>query len=264
MPATGAPGYDAGHEQDRTLKVTDRRARILVVDDDARLRDLLQRYLGEQGFDVRVAADGTAMGRLLARNAVDLIVLDLMLPGEDGLALCRRLRGTGESVPIIMLTARGDEVDRIVGLEMGADDYLPKPFNPRELVARINAVLRRRLPTGPPGAPSAEAATVVFGPFTLDLATRTLTREGALVALTSGEFALLRALVAHPGKPLPRDRLMELSRGRELEAFERSIDVQVSRLRRIVEHDPAKPRYIQTVWGFGYVFVPDAIEGVRE
>jgi two-component system phosphate regulon response regulator OmpR len=246
------------------LKVGERRARVLVVDDDARLRDLLQRYLGEQGFEVFVAADGAAMSRWLARNAVDLVILDLMLPGEDGLALCRKLRGAGEAVPIIMLTARGDEVDRIVGLEMGADDYLPKPFNPRELVARINAVLRRRPPPAPPGAPSTEEATVAFGPFVLDLATRTLARDGVSVALTSGEFSLLRALVTHPRQPLARDRLMELARGRELEAFERSIDVQVSRLRRIVEDDPARPRYIQTVWGFGYVFVPDSGNGVRK
>jgi two-component system phosphate regulon response regulator OmpR len=246
------------------LKVGQRRARVLVVDDDARLRDLLQRYLGEQGFDVFVAADGAAMGKWLARNSVDLVILDLMLPGEDGLALCRKLRGAGEAVPIIMLTARGDEVDRIVGLEMGADDYLPKPFNPRELVARINAVLRRRPPPAPPGAPSTEEATVAFGPFVLDLATRTLARDGVSVALTSGEFSLLRALVTHPRQPLARDRLMELARGRELEAFERSIDVQVSRLRRIVEDDPARPRYIQTVWGFGYVFVPDSGNGVRK
>ncbi|MET0217009.1 MAG: two-component system response regulator OmpR [Burkholderiales bacterium] len=237
--------------------MADGRTRVLVVDDDARMRDLLHRYLGEQGFDVLTAADAAAMRTLLAKENFDIVILDLMLPGEDGLAICRKLRGAGESVPIIMLTAKGDEVDRIVGLEMGADDYLPKPFNPRELVARINAVLRRRPPTPPPGAPSVDEAIVHFGSLTLDLATRALARNGEVIPLTTGEFALLRALVTHPRQPLSRDKLMELARGRELEAFERSIDVQVSRLRRIVEDDPARPRYIQTVWGFGYVFIPD-------
>jgi two-component system phosphate regulon response regulator OmpR len=237
--------------------MVDGRTRVLVVDDDARMRDLLHRYLGEQGFDVLTAADAAAMRTLLAKENFDIVILDLMLPGEDGLAICRKLRGAGESVPIIMLTAKGDEVDRIVGLEMGADDYLPKPFNPRELVARINAVLRRRPPAPPPGAPSVDEAIVHFGSLTLDLATRALARNGEAIPLTTGEFALLRALVTHPRQPLSRDKLMELARGRELEAFERSIDVQVSRLRRIVEDDPARPRYIQTVWGFGYVFIPD-------
>ncbi len=237
--------------------MADGRTRVLVVDDDARMRDLLHRYLGEQGFDVLTAADAAAMRTLLAKENFDIVILDLMLPGEDGLAICRKLRGAGESVPIIMLTAKGDEVDRIVGLEMGADDYLPKPFNPRELVARINAVLRRRPPAPPPGAPSVDEAIVHFGSLTLDLATRALARNGEAIPLTTGEFALLRALVTHPRQPLSRDKLMELARGRELEAFERSIDVQVSRLRRIVEDDPARPRYIQTVWGFGYVFIPD-------
>jgi len=237
--------------------MADGRTRVLVVDDDARMRDLLHRYLGEQGFHVLTAADAAAMRTLLAKENFDIVILDLMLPGEDGLAICRKLRGAGESVPIIMLTAKGDEVDRIVGLEMGADDYLPKPFNPRELVARINAVLRRRPPTPPPGAPSVDEAIVHFGSLTLDLATRALARNGEVIPLTTGEFALLRVLVTHPRQPLSRDKLMELARGRELEAFERSIDVQVSRLRRIVEDDPARPRYIQTVWGFGYVFIPD-------
>jgi two-component system phosphate regulon response regulator OmpR len=237
--------------------MSDRKKRVLVVDDDGRLRELLPRYLGAQGVDVLVAADAGTMTKLLARETVDIVILDLMLPGEDGLAVCRRLRGTGETVPIIMLTAKGDEVDRILGLEMGADDYLPKPFNPRELVARINAVLRRQPPAAPPGAPSADAETVSFGLFTLDLATRALRREGDAISLTTGEFALLRALVTHPRQPLSREKLMELARGRELEAFERSIDVQVSRLRRVIEDDSTKPRYIQTVWGFGYVFVPD-------
>jgi two-component system, OmpR family, phosphate regulon response regulator OmpR len=233
------------------------KTKILVVDDDLRLRDLLNRYLGEQGFAVRTVADAHGMDKLLAHERFDLLVLDLMLPGEDGLSICRRLRGTKNTIPVIMLTAKGEDVDRIVGLEMGADDYLPKPFNPRELVARIHAVLRRQAAVGPPGAPAADGAPVSFGGMTVDLAKRTLTRGGKEVALTTGEFALLKVLVTHPRTPLSRDKLMELARGREYEVFDRAIDVQVSRLRKLVEPDPAKPTYIQTVWGFGYVFVPD-------
>ena len=233
------------------------KTRILVVDDDQRLRDLLVRYLGGQGFEVLAVPDATGMDRQLGRERVDLIVLDLMLPGEDGLAICRRLRAQAGAPAIVMLTAKGDDIDRIVGLEMGADDYLPKPFNPRELVARINAVLRRRQPAGPPGAPGAQDERHAFGAFVLDLATRSLTREGKDVPLTTGEFSVLKVLVQHPRQPLSRDKLMELARGREYEVFDRAIDVQISRLRKIVEDDPAKPRHIQTVWGFGYVFVPD-------
>jgi two-component system, OmpR family, phosphate regulon response regulator OmpR len=231
--------------------------KILVVDDDRKLRDLLTRYLGEQGFAVKAVEGAEAMDRALAREMYDLMVLDLMMPGEDGLAICRRLRGTGNLLPIVMLTAKGDDVDRIVGLEMGADDYLPKPFNPRELVARIHAVLRRRPPAPPPGAPTTAEDAVSFGSVTVNLATRVLQRDGKETPLTTGEFALLKALVQHPRQPLSRDKLMELARGREYEVFDRSIDVQVSRLRKLVEEDPAQPRHIQTVWGFGYVFVPD-------
>ena len=237
--------------------MTEPKTKILVVDDDVRLRDLLNRYLTEQGFTVRAVADATDMNRQLARERYDLMILDLMLPGEDGLSICRRLRGGGEKMPIIMLTAKGDDVDRIVGLEVGADDYLPKPFNPRELVARVQAVLRRRPPSAPPGAPTADQQTVEFGAFKLNLAARNLTKNGTDVPLTTGEFALLKVLVQHPRAPLSRDKLMELARGREFGAFDRSIDVQVSRLRKLVEPDPAKPAFIQTVWGFGYVFIPD-------
>jgi two-component system phosphate regulon response regulator OmpR len=233
------------------------RQKVLVVDDDLRLRDLLKRYLGEQGFAVDTVPDAAAMERQMQRVRYDLMVLDLMLPGEDGIAICRRLRAGEERIPIIMLTAKGDDVDRILGLEIGADDYLAKPFNPRELVARINAVLRRQAPPPTPGAPSANPKLVSFGPFQLDLGTRALTRDGANVPLTTGEFALLKALVEHPREPMSRDKLMELARGRELEHTDRSIDVQVSRLRRLLGEDPQGPRYIQTVWGFGYVFVPD-------
>jgi len=233
------------------------KTRILVVVDDQRLRDLLTRYLGEQKFEVRAVADAGAMDKYLARERYDLIVLDLMLPGEDGLAICRRLRAAGTAPAIIMLTAKGDEVDRIVGLEMGADDYLPKPFNPRELVARIQAVLRRKPRAGPPGAPDAADGLHRFGAFEFNPATRELKRDGKPVALTTGEYSVLRVLVQHPRQPLSRDQLMELARGREYEVFDRSIDVQISRLRKLLEDDPAHPRHIQTVWGHGYVFVPD-------
>jgi two-component system, OmpR family, phosphate regulon response regulator OmpR len=232
------------------------RYRILLVDDDARLRELLTRYLQEQGFSVKAVTDATGMDRALHREHYDIMVLDLMLPGEDGLAICRRLRAAGSKLPIIMLTAKGDDVDRIVGLEMGADDYVPKPFNPRELVARIQAVMRRQ-PQTLPGAPTMEDEIVSFGRNTINLGKRTLTRDQEEISLTTGEFSLLKVLVQHPRQPLSRDKLMELARGREYGVFDRAIDVQVSRLRKLVEEDPAKPRYIQTVWGFGYVFVPD-------
>ena len=233
------------------------RQKILVVDDDLRLRDLLKRYLGEQGFAVDTVPDAGAMDRQMGRVRYDLVVLDLMMPGEDGFAICKRLRAAGDKIAIIMLTAKGDDVDRIVGLEIGADDYLAKPFNPRELVARINAVLRRQAPQETPGAPSPEADNVEFGPFRLDLDTRSLARDGEPLPLTTGEFALLKALVQHPREPMSRDKLMDLARGREHESYDRSIDVQVSRLRKLLGEDPSQPRYIQTVWGFGYVFVPD-------
>ena len=233
------------------------KTRLMVVDDDVRLRDLLNKYLTEQGYTVRTVGNSADMDRYLARERHDLLILDLMMPGEDGLTICRRLRGAGDNIPIIMLTAKGDEVDRIVGLEVGADDYLPKPFNPRELVARIQAVLRRCPAAAPPGAPTTDNEIAVFGEFSLNLGTRSLTRGGVDITVTSGEFALLKVLVQHPRTPLSRDKLMEMARGREAGAFDRSIDVQVSRVRKLIEADPAKPAFIQTVWGFGYVFIPD-------
>ncbi|WP_145964511.1 osmolarity response regulator transcription factor OmpR [Veronia nyctiphanis] len=233
--------------------------KILVVDDDMRLRALLDRYLSEQGFQVRSVANADQMDRVLARESFHLMVLDLMLPGEDGLSVCRRLRQANNTMPILMLTAKGDEVDRIIGLEMGADDYLPKPFNPRELLARLRAVLRRQTKELP-GAPSAEDKIVTFGEFRLNLGTREMFKGDELLTLTSGEFAVLKALVTHAREPLSRDKLMNMARGREYSAMERAIDVQVSRLRRMVEVDPGKPRYIQTVWGLGYVFIPDGEE----
>jgi len=230
--------------------------KLLVVDDDVRLRSLLERYLTEQGFTVRAVANAEQMDRLLQRESFNLMVLDLMLPGEDGLSICRRLRAAHSTLPIVMLTAKGDEVDRIVGLEVGADDYLPKPFNPRELLARIRAVLRRN-PVSAPGAPETEEKVIRFGDFTLNLATREMFKGEESMMLTSGEFAVLKILINNAREPMSRDKLMNLARGREYSATERSIDVQISRLRRLLEKDPSKPRYIQTVWGLGYVFVPD-------
>ncbi len=234
--------------------------KILVVDDDARLRALLQRFLEEQGYLVKTVADAEQMDRALGREIYSLMVLDLMLPGEDGLSICRRMREKENALPIIMLTAKGDDNDRINGLDAGADDYLPKPFNPRELVARIKAVMRRQVKELP-GAPSQQDEKVEFGPYVLDLSVRSLTKNGESMSLTTGEFAVMKALVQHPREPLTRDKLMNLARGREWSAMERSIDVQVSRLRRLIEEDPSNSRYIQTVWGVGYVFVPDGGEG---
>ena len=233
-----------------------RQDRIVVVDDDARIRDLLRRYLTQEGFEILLAEDAKALNRLLTRETIDMIILDLMLPGEDGLSICRRLRAANDPTPIIMLTAKVEDVDRIVGLEVGADDYLPKPFNPRELLARIHAVLRRRPRQEAPGAPSSEPEMVRFGPFEFDLSLRRLTKDGEPITLTTGEFSMLKALVRHPRQPLSRDKLAQLARGREFEPFDRSLDVQISRLRKMLEPDPSSPRYIQTVWGVGYVFVP--------
>lgn len=237
--------------------MVERTPKILIVDDDPRLRDLLRRYLGENGFNVLVSENGEAMKRLWVREHFDVLILDLMMPGEDGLAILKRLRAEKDMTPVIMLTARGEDVDRILGLELGADDYLGKPFNPRELLARIHAVLRRRPRQDAPGVPSMENEVVKFGDFELDLGTRILKKNGEIVPLTTGEFAVLKAFARHPRQPLSRDKLMEMARGREYEAFDRSLDVQVSRLRKLLEPDPSKPRYLQTVWGLGYVFIPD-------
>lgn len=240
--------------------MTDALARILVADDEPDLRALLQRYLSDQGYAVRTVEGAGPLDALLARERFDVLVLDVMMPGEDGLSICRRLRAQGETIPILMLTARGDPVDRIIGLEMGADDYLPKPFNPRELLARVQAMVRRQRMLGAHTGPLLAAgpgASVRFGAFELFLQERRLTRDGQEVALTSGEFALLQSLAQQPRRPLGRDRLMALAYGPEHEATDRSIDVQVMRLRKLIEADPAQPRHIRTVWGVGYVFMPD-------
>lgn len=229
---------------------------LLLVDDDLALRQLLGEYLRGEGFAVTEADGGRQLDVALDRGHFDLIVLDLMMPGEDGLSICRRLRGQGLQTPIVMLTAKGDEIDRIVGLELGADDYLPKPCNPRELLARIRAVLRRQRAI-PSDLGNADAAPVCFGDCTLDTQARILTRAGKRVRLTSGELALLSVLARHPRVPLTRDRLASLVHGRAHEPFERSLDVTISKLRRAIEPEPKQPRYLQTVWGVGYVFVPD-------
>lgn len=224
---------------------------ILIVDDDAALCDMLATYLGDQGYTVRTVGGGNEMDAALTDATPDLILLDIMLPGEDGLSLTRRLRAHS-SIPIVMLSARGEDVDRIVGLELGADDYVAKPFNPRELLARLRAVLRRH------AAPSAAqpATSVEFGPFRLDLASHALTCDGAPMPLTTAEFTLLSVFARHPGRVLSRDQLVSLAQDAERIPFDRSIDVRVARLRRKIEPDPDNPRYIRTVWGAGYLFAP--------
>ncbi len=231
--------------------------RILVVDDDLRLRTMLKSYLNDQGFACDTAHDAQAMTQNMVRMRYDLIVLDVMMPGEDGLTACKRLRANGDLTPVIMLTAKDEEGDRIVGLDIGADDYMGKPFNPQELVSRVNAVLRRQAPLPIPGAPTEDEIIVRFGDFVLNLGKRTLTKLGEPIVLTTGEFSILKVFAEHARVPLSRDKLAELARGRELETFDRSIDVQVSRVRKLLEADSTKPQYLQTVWGVGHVFIPD-------
>jgi two-component system phosphate regulon response regulator OmpR len=231
------------------------RRRILVVDDDPRLRKLLTRYLSDEGFGVDTAPGAAEMDRQMALAAYDLLILDVMMPGENGFEVCKRLRGAGNAIAMIMLTAKAHDVDRIVGLELGADDYVSKPFNPRELLARIHAVLRRQAPVALP-----RGKTLRFAGFDLNLAKRQLTRDGAPVLLTGGEFSVLRVLAMHADEPLSRDKLMELARGREHEQTARTIDVQISRLRRLLGDDPQRPRIIRTVWGYGYMLATDAIK----
>jgi DNA-binding response OmpR family regulator len=225
--------------------------RILVVDDDVGLLDLVTGYLGKNGFDAEGVVDAEAFRASIARRAPDLVVLDLMLPGEDGLSLLRSIRATG-GPPVIIASARGDEVDRVVGLEVGADDYLPKPFAPRELVARIRAVLRRSSAARPVPDPDHYS----FGPYRLHIASHRLDGPDGEVALTGAEFALLRAFVAHPDQVLTRDRLITLTKGYERSPFDRSVDVGVTRLRRKIEPDPENPAYLRTIWGEGYLFSP--------
>ena len=227
-------------------------AHILVVDDDREIRTLLAEYLEKNGLRVSVARDGKEMRRVLGRGRVDLVVLDVMMPGDDGLKLCRELRGSSQ-VAIIMLTARAEDIDRIVGLELGADDYVPKPFNPRELLGRISAVLRRTAHTPRDPLPSTVAG-YRFSGWRLDVTARSLSDDaGQEVALTGAEFRLLAVLLAHAGQVLSRVQLMDLLRGRDLEPFDRSIDQRVRRLRQILRDDARSPRIVKTVYGEGYV-----------
>ncbi|WP_445401623.1 response regulator [Zobellella sp. An-6] len=234
---------------------------LLVVDDHGEIRDLLKRFLEQHGYQVQGVRDGREMRQYLERHAVDLLILDLMLPGDDGLTLCRELRGQGNNVPIIMLTAMGEDTDRIVGLEMGADDYLPKPFNPRELLARIKAVLRRHPEPGQTPA-AEEPKKIRFNHWTLDLARRELIDDkGVTISLSTAEFDLLRVFIRHPNRVLSRDQLLDLARGREAQAFDRAIDTLVSRLRRKLEPDSRNPQLIKTIWGGGYMLVAEIDHG---
>ncbi len=226
---------------------------MLVVDDDVELRDLARQYLQQKGYDVVCVEDGITMDAALEAHDVDLVILDLMLPGEDGLSIAKRLKRKS-AIPIIMVSAQGEDVDRIVGLEVGADDYMTKPFNPRELLARIRAVMRRTS-----GQESTNDSHLLeFGAFRLDLNAHRLTREQRTVPLTTGEFDLLSVLAQHPNRVLDRDRILDLLTGAERSPFDRSIDVRVTRLRGKIEPDPSSPSYIKTIWGKGYMFCPDS------
>jgi|TARA_B110000503_G_scaffold32900_1_gene53420 two-component system, OmpR family, phosphate regulon response regulator OmpR len=226
---------------------------IALVDDDPRIRDLTAKYLTDQGLQILTAESGKALDLVLKNNDISLIVLDLMMPDETGLNICQRLRVNNINIPIIMLTAKGDEVDRIVGLEMGADDYLPKPFNPRELLARITAILRRQNTI----ENTNKNKVVKFGAFIFNVDQRSLYKKDVEISITAGEYDLLKIFVERPMQPLSRDQIMQLSKGKELDVFDRSIDVQISRLRRLIEDDLNKPVFLQTKWGFGYIFNPD-------
>ena len=246
MGCAQGPRYSCRMEQDL----------IYVTDDDPGIRELVAEYLTAQGYAVETAADAAALDRLLALRLPRLVVLDWMMPGEDGLSVARRLRAQPGFPPIIMLSAKGEDIDRIIGLEVGADDYLPKPFNPRELLARIRAVLRRQESMAPPAAVAAVTKTFAFGPFVVNLDARSLSRDGSEIGLTGGEYELLEIFVSHANRALSRDWLMDQLRGFERDPFDRSIDVRVNRLRKKIEDDPAAPAYIRTQRGQGYLFVP--------
>ena len=231
-------------------------ARILVVDDDSELRLLIKEYLEKNGFTVDAVESGETMDSHLGNSKADLIILDLMLPGEHGLSIAQRLKKQME-IPIIIVSAQGDDVDRIVGLEIGADDYLAKPFNPRELLARVRAVLRRSSTSIALG--NNESDKLTFGEFEVDIGAHRLTRGSDLISLTSGEFDLLSILVKNPNKVLDRDRILDLLTGAERSPFDRSIDVRITRLRAKIEVDPANPLYIKTIWGKGYMFCPGEV-----
>jgi two-component system OmpR family response regulator len=228
---------------------------ILLVDDERDIRDPLAAYLGKNNMRVTKAANAASAREILAVHAIDLVLLDIMMPGEDGLSLAGFLRAT-TTIPVILLTAKAEEMDRILGLEIGSDDYVTKPFSPRELLARIKAVLRRSASAAPVHAPDAEG--FAFGPWVLRTGDRELVDDqGVAIPLSTGEYNLLHALVTHPRRVLTRDQLLDLSQGRELAAFERSIDNHISRLRRKVEVDPSDPKLVKTIWGGGYMLVSD-------
>lgn len=233
----------------------DRPPNIIVLDDEAELRNMLQRFLSGQGFNVRIVEDSKRLDRYLEREPYDLLVLDLMIGDEDGLQVCTRLRERGHTLPILMLTAKGDPLDRATGLEAGADDYLAKPFLPRELVARIRALLRRQKLAS--GEITHAPQKVRFGTFELDVGKQSLTHAGEPLEVQSAQMLLLVALAASPNRPVSRDHLIARARGRNHDALDRSIDVQVLRLRQIVEDDPSKPRFVKTVWGIGYMLNAD-------
>lgn len=235
--------------------MTRSKGRILVVDDDVELRGLLQRYLGENDYVVRAVPDTKAMDKQLEREPFDCLILDLMMPIEDGLAACRRLRATGQFIPIIILTAKGDPIDRIIGIEMGADDYLAKPFEPRELLARLGAVLRR---CGASDSSASGSRAISFGPYLLDMDAMTLTRDGEGIELSSREFALLSVLATHIGRPVSRARIVDAAFGRDAEVSDRAVDVQVTRLRKSIGENSASPTWIKTVWGVGYMLARDS------
>ena len=230
------------------------RKKIAIIDDDKKIRDLIKQYLNDQGFECFAGEQGKDLDQIIQKKDIDLIVLDLMLPNESGLDICKRVRVNKVNIPIIMLTAKGDEVDRIIGLEMGADDYLPKPFNPRELLARINSIFRRLAMETNENLINRSASIIKFDDFEFNSQERTLKKGQLIIDLTSGEFSLLKVFIENANQPLSRDQIMQLAKGKELDVFDRSIDVQISRIRKLIEANPNKPKYLKTKWGYGYVF----------
>ncbi len=241
---------------------TSQPTRVLVVDDDAALRQLFVRFLTDNGFEVQTAANATECRTRLARGHIDIVMLDVMMPGEDGLSVLRQLRASNASLPVLMLSARGDDVDRIVGLELGADDYLSKPCNPREVLARIRALMRRQL--APQLREQVGNAIVHCGACAIDLGARRIVHRGETQALTAYESALLRALFNHPRVPLTRDQLVSLTQGRDMAVSSRGIDVAIAKLRKMIEPDARTPRYLQTFWGVGYLYMPDHDQKLAE
>jgi two-component system OmpR family response regulator len=241
----------------------DRTTLIAVVEDDPEIRSLVCGLLAREGFEAAACQNGTELERLLSRRRVDLVILDLMLPGDDGLTICRRLRAASPATPVLMVTAKGEDVDRIIGLEIGADDYLPKPFNPRELTARARAILRRTRDVHQV-ANLPRPGTLRFAGWTLDAGSRELIDpDGGPVELTGGEFDLLMVLATHPQRVLNREQLLDWTRGRSADPFDRTIDVQLSRLRRKLRDDARQPAIIRTVRGGGYLFAPKVERGVE-